>query len=70
MEHEIQMHVEISQQALDEYRQNGVVKVEQVISREEAAHYRKVTLEILQTLGRNTDAGVGDRQLCSAIDTH
>ena len=35
--------MDISQQRLDEYRRNGIVKVEQLISREEAARYRTAT---------------------------
>ena len=43
------MDTDISQQMLEDYRRNGVVKVEQLIGREEAVRYREVTLEILAT---------------------
>ncbi len=43
------MDTGISEQMLDEYRRNGIIKVEQVISREEAAHYREVTLQLLES---------------------
>ena len=59
MGHEIPMDIEISQQVLDEYQRNGVVKVEQVISRQEAAHYRQVTLEILETASPGGSARYG-----------
>ena len=53
------MDIEISQQILEEYRRNGIVKVEQVISREEAARYREVTLEILATTPEGGSARYG-----------
>ena len=43
------MNTGISEQMLDEYRRNGIIKVEQVISREEAARYREVTLQLLES---------------------
>ncbi len=43
------MDTGISEQMLDEYRRNGIIKVEQVISREEAARYREVTLQLLES---------------------
>ena len=43
------MDAGISEQMLDEYRRNGIIKVEQVISREEAAHYRELTLQLLES---------------------
>ena len=43
------MNTGISEQVLDEYRRNGIIKVEQVISREEAARYREVTLQLLES---------------------
>lgn len=39
----------LSQAVLDEYQKNGIVKVEQVISAAEAAHYREATLALLQS---------------------
>ena len=43
------MNTGISEQVLGEYRRNGIIKVEQVISREEAARYREVTLQLLES---------------------
>lgn len=42
------MDLDIPQQTLDEYQKNGVVKVEGIISRDEAAQYRRETLDLLQ----------------------
>ncbi len=59
MGHDKHRDMAISEQVLDEYRRNGVVKVEHVISREEAAHYREVTLNILETTPHGGSARYG-----------
>ena len=43
------MNTGISEQMLHEYCRNGIIKVEQVISREEAARFREVTLQLLES---------------------
>ena len=45
---------------LDEYRRNGIIKVEQVISREEAAHYREVTLQLLESAPKGGPVNYAD----------
>lgn len=50
----------IAQQTLDEYRRNGIVKIEQLISREEAVHYRTATLALLQSTPTGGSARYGE----------
>lgn len=59
MEDQLQTNIGISEQVLDEYQRNGIVKVEQVISREEAAHYREVTLALLESTPQGGSANYG-----------
>ncbi len=41
---------DITQSQVEEYAQTGVVKIPNVISPEEAAHYRKEAIEILEAM--------------------
>ena len=54
------MDTGISEQMLDEYRRNGIIKVEQVISREEAARYREVTLQLLESAPKGGPVNYAD----------
>ena len=46
------MDTGITAQMQDDYRRNGIVKVEQLISRAQAAHYREATLALLASAPR------------------
>ena len=54
------MNTGISEQMLDEYRRYGIIPVEQVISREEAAHYREVTLQLLESAPKGGPVNYAD----------
>ena len=54
------MNTGISEQMLHEYCRNGIIKVEQVISREEAAHYREVTLQLLESAPKGGPVNYAD----------
>ena len=53
------MDMGITQEMLDEYQRNGIIKVEQVISREAAAYYREQTLALLSSMPDGGSARYG-----------
>ena len=55
----LQTDVEIAESMFEEYHRNGIVKVEQVISRYEAAHYRAATLDVLKSTPQGGSANYG-----------
>ena len=53
------MDTGITAQMQDDYRRNGIVKVEQLISRAQAAHYREATLALLASTPEGGSARYG-----------
>lgn len=53
------MPVDIAQHTIEEYQKNGIVKVEGIISPDEAAHYRQVTLDLLKNTAPGGQARYG-----------
>ena len=62
------MDTGITQEMLDEYQRNGIIKVEQVISREAAADYREQTLALLSSMPEGGAARYG-RTFHQYVDT-